>query len=364
MFAFFSPVSVSAETKAGIGPSSFFYIFDTTFENINLFFTFNSEKKAKKALVYAEERLAEAEESANKNDQKAVKKAIDGYEKKISLAVEKSKELKDKKKSEELLNTISESTVKHQEVLESVLEKVPDVAKEAIFKAIEVSKQGQEKELQEIAVFKEEAVELKNENYSQAEEILRLKKEASVAQAEAESERLKAEKARAEAEAVRADTERQLLQAEIDRLKATELTAKKEQEEVEKGSYCNGKYWSQCSVGQKFYCPATGDAKCLIEDKVSDLVIENPQIKIEKCKAQRDKSMTSYETIIPEMVNLLTQKFSISVIEMLKPKADAGINVLPTMTTILSEYRISKTKELKVKFRAEEDKKYLECLDN
>ncbi len=160
---FLSPVSALAETNAGVGPSNFFYIFDTTFEKVGLFFTFDSEKKAQKALVYAEERLAEAEESANENNSKSVEKAMSGYEKQISLATEKSKELKDEEKAEKLLNTVSESTAKHQEVLSGVLEKVPDEAKEAILKAIEISKKGQEKALQEITILKKEVSELKDE---------------------------------------------------------------------------------------------------------------------------------------------------------------------------------------------------------
>jgi nucleoside-specific outer membrane channel protein Tsx len=59
--AFSLPASASAATSPGVKPGSFFYFFDTTFENIGLFFTFNPEKKAKKALEYADERLAEAE---------------------------------------------------------------------------------------------------------------------------------------------------------------------------------------------------------------------------------------------------------------------------------------------------------------
>lgn len=55
-----SPVPASATTNAGVKPGSFFYFFDTTFEKVGLFFTFNSEKKARKALEYADERLAEA----------------------------------------------------------------------------------------------------------------------------------------------------------------------------------------------------------------------------------------------------------------------------------------------------------------
>ena len=71
-----SPVSASAATNAGVEPRSFWYRFDIAFEKISLFFTFNPDLKARKALQYADERLAEAEAVAESNDASAVKTAI------------------------------------------------------------------------------------------------------------------------------------------------------------------------------------------------------------------------------------------------------------------------------------------------
>lgn len=160
---FVSPVSASAETKAGISPGSFFYFFDTTFEKIGLFFTFSSEKKAQKNLEYANERLAEAEAVAGDKNSEAVKTAIVGYEKNIVLAAQSSKKVKDEVRSENLLTLIASSTSKHQGVLSAVLIKVPDEAKEAITRAIEVSKKGQEEALKQIAELKGEVEKLKKE---------------------------------------------------------------------------------------------------------------------------------------------------------------------------------------------------------
>ena len=182
---FIAPMQVSAVTNAGVKPGSLLYFFDTAFENMGLFFTFDPEKKVQKTLEHADERLAEAEESANENDPKAVEKAMIGYEEDISLATEKSKELKDEKKAEELLNIVSENTAKHQEVLRGVLEKVPEEAKEAILKAIEVSKRGQEEAAKQIAELKGEIEKLKKEveelkketSDQQADEVEKLKKE-------------------------------------------------------------------------------------------------------------------------------------------------------------------------------------------
>ena len=97
------PTQVSAATNAGVKPGSFFYFLDTTFENISLFFTFNSENKAKKALEYADERLAEIEAVAEEKNPNAVKTAIANYESNITLATENQKRLRTKDKQKNCL---------------------------------------------------------------------------------------------------------------------------------------------------------------------------------------------------------------------------------------------------------------------
>lgn len=34
--------------------------------------------------------------------------------------------------------------------------------------------------------------------------------------------------------------------------------------QIQNGTLCNGKYWAACPSDQKFYCPASGDAQCLL----------------------------------------------------------------------------------------------------
>lgn len=157
------PFSVSAAPSAGIKPSSIFYFLDIASERVSIFFTFSPEKKARKALGYADERLAEAEAVAGDKNTGAVKTAISNYESNIAFAAEKSKDIKEKEKAEALLTTISNSTSKHQEVLIDVLSKVPDEAKEAITKAIEASRKGHEEALNKIAELKGEVEQLKQE---------------------------------------------------------------------------------------------------------------------------------------------------------------------------------------------------------
>lgn len=161
---FVTPVSVSANSvNPGIKPGSIFYFFDTAFEKINLFFTFNSEKKVEKALEYADERLAEAEAVANENKPESVEKVMENYQEKISLATEKSKEIKDEEKAKELLSTISENTSKHQETLTEVYNKVPDEAKQAVERALSTSMKAQEQANEQIAELKTEIKELKQQ---------------------------------------------------------------------------------------------------------------------------------------------------------------------------------------------------------
>src|SRR3989338_2680149 len=90
---FTAPFSVSAAENTGIKPGSFLYGFVTTFEKVNLFFTFNQEKKAEKALKYAEKRLTEAEAVARDKNSDAVKTAISGYEASIAIDSEASKKV-------------------------------------------------------------------------------------------------------------------------------------------------------------------------------------------------------------------------------------------------------------------------------
>lgn len=183
--AFIAPVQVSAATNAGVKPGSFFYFFDTTFENVGLFFTFNPEKKAQKALEYADERLAEIEAVAEEKNPNGVKTAIANYESNIALATEKSKEVKDRGQAETLLNSIADNNSRNQEVLASVLIKVPEEAKEAITQAIEASRKGQEEATKQIAELKSEIEQLKQEvaelkkesNNPQANEVEKLKKQ-------------------------------------------------------------------------------------------------------------------------------------------------------------------------------------------
>ena len=92
----FMPI-VSA-TDAGVTPDSFFYGFDVFIDKISVTLTFNKEKKAQKAIEVANERLEEAKQMAENENNEATLKAQDEYLKTISYVEKLSNKAKAKNK--------------------------------------------------------------------------------------------------------------------------------------------------------------------------------------------------------------------------------------------------------------------------
>ncbi|MFH1647851.1 MAG: DUF5667 domain-containing protein [Chloroflexota bacterium] len=79
----------------GLTPDSPFYFFDTLGKNIGMAFTFGSEAKAKRALKYAEERLAEVRVMAEKNRTREMERAANDYDRfmtKVNQRLEEAKQ--------------------------------------------------------------------------------------------------------------------------------------------------------------------------------------------------------------------------------------------------------------------------------
>jgi len=114
-----TPTFASAKTGGGIGPNSFFYFLDVIAEDINLFFTFNPEKKARKAIEYANERIAEISELPE-NDKQEIPTTIKRYEKQLELAKEISTEIDSEEKRVEILEKITNDEIGHKEMLSVV----------------------------------------------------------------------------------------------------------------------------------------------------------------------------------------------------------------------------------------------------
>lgn len=136
----------------GITPDSPFYFLDTLAERISLVFARGAEAKARKALVVAEEKLAEAKAMAYKGKDKATEIAANRYGENISVAagvlaqaVRTGEGFDEAPKS-----LIAKATSIHLDVLSRVYEKVPEKAQEAIQKAMEKSTRGGEEALEAI----------------------------------------------------------------------------------------------------------------------------------------------------------------------------------------------------------------------
>lgn len=133
---------------AGITPDSWMYGFKRFFEGIDLFFTFDDVVKAEKYLKYAELRLAEAKEMAEKGKPEFVDDLIEEYEDSLEKANEISKIAQQVGKNvTKVAELIAVATSIHMDVLEKVLEKVPEQAKPSLQRAITSSKRGNEEAL-------------------------------------------------------------------------------------------------------------------------------------------------------------------------------------------------------------------------
>jgi len=95
-------------------------------------------------VVYAEDNDSEADLS--EDEQKDVDDLADDYSDNIEKANELAQEAKDNGvDTDELLIKVAESTLKHQEVLLAVYDRVPEQAKDAIMNAMEKSQNGHDK---------------------------------------------------------------------------------------------------------------------------------------------------------------------------------------------------------------------------
>ena len=69
---------------------------------------------------------------------------------------------------------------------------------------------------------------------------------------------------------------------------------------------CNGMYWTSCPIGQKFYCPPTGSAQCIEEQKQSTT---NVSVSAQqKCLTEGLRMLTDEENKYPNINDLVSQK--------------------------------------------------------
>jgi len=140
-FSALAKTTTSETTKFGIEPDSVFYFLENWKEQIQLFFTFDLEKKAEQYQKLAEERLAEYQRMLDKGKDEIAAKVLAKYEKQLGQALETAKKLKEKgvESAQEKLNNVFSNVSKHIEVLQDNLSKAPEAAKKGLQNALDAA---------------------------------------------------------------------------------------------------------------------------------------------------------------------------------------------------------------------------------
>jgi hypothetical protein len=145
----------------GITPDSPFYFFDNLGKKIGLLFTFGPEAKAKKALQYAEERLAEAQVMAVRNRVREMTQAANDYDGFMSMVKQRAEEARQQGVSDNISERVALATSKHLSILDKIKDQAPEEAGEAIIQVRTKSMNGQINALRTLAKIKpEKAIEI------------------------------------------------------------------------------------------------------------------------------------------------------------------------------------------------------------
>lgn len=170
--------------KPEIMPDSPLYILKIWYEKIIIFISFGDVRRAERYSKLAEERLREAEQMTREGKQELAKKALAEYEIYLNKALEKAEALKKqaqetaeseaKERINQALEKVSESTLKNQEVLLRVYQLVPEPAREAIERAIKLTKTGYERATEAVSGIKKEELQQKAEEIKiRAQELIK-----------------------------------------------------------------------------------------------------------------------------------------------------------------------------------------------
>ncbi len=139
-------LSVLAQTdnlpSPGTTPDSPFYFLKAWKEEIQTFFTFGAENKAKQYLHLSEVRLAEYQDMISKGKTEIAQKTLNKYQEQLGRAIQKAEEAK--KTGQE--TDVSTELDKHIQVLEENLQKAPEPAKKGLENALENAKRAINKE--------------------------------------------------------------------------------------------------------------------------------------------------------------------------------------------------------------------------
>ncbi len=135
----------------GILPGHPLYFLKNWSENIRTVFTFSDEAKAERMLFLSEKRLAEANELSELGEVELAQETLSRYEEHLNAALARAQEAREKGQNmDDVLARVSEATLKHQDVLADVYERVPEQAQEAIGRAMEQGMRGHEEAMNAI----------------------------------------------------------------------------------------------------------------------------------------------------------------------------------------------------------------------
>jgi vacuolar-type H+-ATPase subunit H len=167
-----------------IMPDSPFYKIKIWYEKFIIFISFGDVKKAERYSKIAERRLYEAEKMAEKGKEELTKRLLEEYEKYLNKALARAEKIakkaqeeakqKVKEKINQALEKVSESTLKNQNILLKVYELVPDEARGAIERVIEITKKGYEQAVKSVSGVKKEELKQQAEEFKiRAKELIK-----------------------------------------------------------------------------------------------------------------------------------------------------------------------------------------------
>jgi len=140
-------------------PDSPFYFLKSWKEKIELFLARSDKDKAQKEAEIATRRIAEAKQLIKKKKFQLAEKTMLKHREHLNKALDKLDRAQEQGEDVEVVvKIVVQATSQHLNVLSQVYEKVPQRAKEAIEKAIEVSSHGQERAIEAISQEKKEAI--------------------------------------------------------------------------------------------------------------------------------------------------------------------------------------------------------------
>lgn len=143
----------------GMLPDSPFYFLKSLSENIGTIFTFGDNAKAGRFLNLSEKRLSEAKALADKGNTEMAERAIERYQEQVENALSRAERARERgEDTDDILTRVSEATLRHQETLADVYEKVPEEAKPAIKRAMEKTMRGNEEAMKAISGEKREEI--------------------------------------------------------------------------------------------------------------------------------------------------------------------------------------------------------------